>query len=354
MSRRPLGPFALLAALAATAGTASRATAEDAPPAPAPAAPAATYKNDALGFSIEGPPGWKLVEGGVAPQWTTLATFSDAASASTLLVLVRNAHAVTLGKLRAEVTKTFADDKSFAVNSITDLPYSLKRPLPGLVVDATQTRPAEPVPGAPPPATPPPPVAWRLQAVYLLGGEREYLVLAQAKSAIYARFQQAIDRAIQGIALKAGSSAFTARGDGAFRDDVAGFSCRYPQGYGVRLPDRTQHLVEFAPAANGPVLGVFRYETDATLEREAELLLEYYRGPEVGGEATSGSAQVSGREAAVVTAKGRVGGIDQAFFVAVVKRGNDTFRLRVASDVTQETAAKATFDAFLKSFVLTN
>ena len=42
------------------------------------------------------------------------------------------------------------------------------------------------------------------------------------------------------------------------------------------------------------------------------------------------------------------------FFVAVVKRGNDTFRLRVADDASKEAAAKQVFDEFLKTFALTN
>ena len=36
------------------------------------------------------------------------------------------------------------------------------------------------------------------------------------------------------------------------------------------------------------------------------------------------------------------------------KRGNDTFRLRCAADVTDEAAAKATFDTFTRGFVLLN
>src|SRR5262249_21385288 len=105
---------------------------------------------------------------------------------------------------------------------------------------------------------------------------------------------------------------------------------------------------------SGPVLGVFYYPKGGDLDAEAKLLVDYYTGSEVGGEASTSRIQVAGRDAAVVTAKARIGGRDPAFFVAIAQRGDNTFRLRVAADVTQETAGKATFDAFVKSFVITN
>jgi len=314
-----------------------------------------------VGLTVEGPSGWKLTElsAGI-PQWTPLATFADAATGSSAVLSMRRATAVTLPRLRAEVTKTFADDKSYAVAAVTDLAVSGRRPMPGVLVDATQARAVEvaapaPAPsGGAAPAGPPALITWRVQAAFLLGGEWEYQVRAQAKATGFARVASAIDRMIQGITVKVAGSAFAQKGDGSFRDDVAGFAVTYPQGYGVRIPDRTQHLAEFAPAGDGPVLGVYRYETDADLDHEANLLIEYYKGPEVGGEAVAGRTQLAGREAALVTAKGSVGGREQVFFVAVVKRGNDTFRLRCAADVTQEAAAKATFDKFAQSFVMTN
>jgi len=349
-------------ALLAAVAVARVAVAADAPPAPAPAAaPGAVYKNPKLGLTVEGPSGWKLAEVSAGlPQWTTLATFSDAGTGSSVVLSVRRAVAVTLPRLRAEVTKTFADDKSYNVAAVTDLAVSGRRPLPGVLVDATQPRAVEtpaPAAGAPPPPAPtgpPPMITWRVQAAYLLAGDWEFQVLAQAKATGFARVAPAIDKMMNSVTVKVAGSAFAQKGDGTFRDDVAGFSVRYPQGYGVRVPDRTQHLAEFAPAGDGPVLGVYRYETDADLDHEASLLVEYYKGPEVGGEAESGRTQVAGREAAFVRGKGVVGGREQIFFVAVVKRGNDTFRLRCAADATQEAAARATFDAFAQSFVMTN
>jgi hypothetical protein len=221
------------------------------------------------------------------------------------------------------------------------------------------------MPDAPPAGSPPPaagsppapaplPIVMRLQAVYLLGGDWEFLLAAQTRATLFSRFQPLIDKMFESLTLKLAGSALAPRGGGSFSDDVAGFRCRYPSEYSVRLPDRTQHLVSFEPATSGPVIGVFTYPTDADLEHEAQILIDYYKGPEVGGEATSSSGEVAGRPATIVTAKGRVGGRDQVFFVAVVKRGGESFRLRVAADATQEGAGKATFEAFVKSFILTN
>jgi hypothetical protein len=290
------------------------------------------------------------------PSWIRLTSFSDPQTGAVAVLSARRASAITIAKLRAEVTKAYADDASFKVSSITDLTPSGRRPWPALLVDAVQTRPADPPKaGTPPPAAPPPPVAWRVHAAYYLGGSNEYLLYVTAKFTLWTRIQGLVDKLVQDVTLKAQEAASAPRGEGAYRDDRAGFSCRFPAQYGVRLPDREQALVEFAPAGDGPVLGVFRHDSESgELDAEAKALVDYYTGPEVGGEATSGSAEVGGRRAASVRATARMGGRDQVFFVAVVLRGKDAFRLRVAADVTQETAAKATFDAFAKSFALTN
>lgn len=359
--RRAAAACALCFAASSPAWSAPEDPVKPAPPAaPGPAAPAApagpVYKNADMGVTVEGPAGWRLVESKGAPTaWSTIATFTDAASGSTAVLTVRRASAVTLSKLRAEVTGSYADDRSFTVNSITDLPVGGRRALPGVLVDAQQLRAADaPAPGSPTPAVPAPSVAWRVRAAYLLGGEWEYLLYVQTKATLWSRFEPIVDRLIDGVTTKPAATAFGPRGEGAFRDDTAGFACRFPTGFSVRLPERTLHLVEFAPASGGPLLGVFRYDSEGDLEHETKTLVDYYTGTEVGGEATSGRVEVAGREGALVTAKGRIGGRDQVFYVAVVKRGNDTFRLRVADDVAKEATAKAAFDAFVKSFTLTS
>jgi len=321
----------------------------------APVQPGSIYKNPGMGLTVEGPPGWRLVESKGGPStWSTIATFTDAASGSMAILTARRAAAGTLAKLRAEVTALYADDKSFTVNTISDLATSGRRAQPGVLVDAQQMRAADPLPaGTPPPAVPPAPVAWHVRAAYLLGGEWEYLLYAQTKAALWARFEPLVDKMVDGVTTKVSAAAFGPKGEGVFRDDTAGFSCRYPTGFSVRLPERTLHLVEFAPATGGPLIGVFRYDSEGDLDHEVKTLVDYYTGTEVGGEASSARGEISGREAAIVTAKGRIGGRDQVFFVGVVKRGSEAFRLRVADDAAKEASAKVVFDTFVKSFTMT-
>jgi hypothetical protein len=288
-----------------------------------------------------------------APTWSRLCTFSDPATRSTTVVNVRKAQAGTLSKLHDEVKALYDSDKSFTVLALTDVPATPQRPIPGVYVDALQSRPVEGAAPAPLGGVIPT-VAWRTQATYYVGAANEYLVYTQVPGTVYSRLQPALDRARGTFVAKDAVAAAMPRGPGAYRDEVAGFACSYPAGYSVTRPKRAQHMVEFAPAAEGPVLGVYRYESPLDLDGEAKTLVDYYKGEEVGGEAESSTREVAGRPAAIVTAKGRMSGKDQVFFVAVIKRGTDTFRLRVAGDVAQADKSKAAFDDFVKSFVLMN
>ena len=346
---------ALLVALAARA-----AFAEDPPkatPAPAPAAPAAAgplFTDGAL--TVNAPAGWTVEkQKGAIPTWTHLATFTDPVSKTVAIVSGRAALAFNLPKLRDEVTAGYAKDSSFKVQFILDIPVGGARSLPGVLVDAVQTKPADPLPpGTPPPPTPPPPTTLRSHDAYLLGGPSEYRIFVQAKSVLWPRLQPAIDAMMKSALVKATAPASAPRGEGAYLDNVAGFSCRYPSGYSVEIPGRENHVVQFAPASEGPVVGVYRYDSEHDLDAEVKTLVDYYQGEEVGGEATSGSGEVSGRTAAFVAAKGTLAGKSQVFHVAVVKRGGQTFRLRVAAPADQAEKAKQVFDAFVKSFTLTN
>src|SRR5262245_18796403 len=217
MARRfsPLRSVGVVGAGAALAlFGASSAIAQDAPAPASPAAPAqpgATYTNKELGLSIEGPPSWKLVEGATtAPQWTRLASFADpdVTTGAQILVAVRRAYAFTLPKLRAEVQKTYAEDKSYTVTAVTDVPATGRRPLPGVIVDATQAKapdaPPAPAAGTPPAAGAPAPAAalpivMRIQALYLLGGDWEYLILAQARATRFIGIQAWVDKVFNGV-----------------------------------------------------------------------------------------------------------------------------------------------------------
>ncbi len=331
----------------------------DAPaPAGAPPPPGASYASPELGLTLEGPSGWKLGSfKGAPPAWQVVARFDDPTNGGSTVVSARRASAVTLQKLREEVSAHYAEDKTFSVMGISDLPPNGRRRLPGLLVDATQQQPdkgasAPTAPAAP--AAPTPTVTWRVQDAWFLGGENEFLVHTQVKDTLFSRFQPQLLKMLDGIAVKVAGGTLSPKGEGTYRDDTVGFSCRYPAGYGVRLPDRTLHLVEFSAGGAAPVIGVYRYPSEVDLDAEAKTLVDYYTGGEVGGEATSAALEVAGRPGVLVSAKGRMGGRDQVFFVAVVKRDAEAFRLRVAADVTQDVAARAVFDTFVKAFVLSN
>ena len=351
--RRVLSAAFAAAVLASVA--VSRATADDPPKPDATAKPGPVLEDPALGLTVEGPPGWALAkEKNAVSTWAKVATFTDPVTQATVVVSARRATAVSLTRLRAEAAKAFADDPSFKVLGTSDLPPNGRRSLPGLVVDATQTRPAPPPPaGTPPPAVPPPPATWHLAEGWFLGGEIEYLVHAEARATLWSRLSPAFDAVMQGVAIRTSGSAMSPKGEGSFRDETAGFACRYPSGYGVRVSAREFERVEFAPAGDGPVIAVFRMESDKDAESEAADLVTYYKGDEVGGDAETAPLAVSGLNGVRVAAKGRIGGRDAVDFVAVVKRDRDAFRLRVSATPQGEAAAKTVFDAFVKSFVLT-
>ena len=334
-----------------------------APPAPgtpaAPAAPAGpAYVNKELGLSMEGPVGWKVVVSTAqVSKWQPLAMFSDAVTGSIAQLSWRKASAMTLGKLRAEITKAYSEDKSFNVTSITDLPSNGRRPLSGVLVDAAQVLPGEPPPPGPagsPLPLPPPPVTWHVQAAHFLGGDYEYRLYSSVKATLYSRLQPGIAAMVDGVTLKLSAAATAPRGEGVFRDETVGFACQYPGGYGVRLLDRELHLVEFAGGTPGPVLAVDRTKSMADVDADAKTVSDSYTGAEVGGEATTSQMEIAGHPAALVTAKARIGAKDQVFFVAIVGRSSDTFRLRCTADASQEADAKAAFDLFTKSFILSN
>jgi hypothetical protein len=347
---------AAVAAAVVLLGVAPRALADDPPKPDAPAPKPGPVLDDAgLGLTVEGPSGWTLAkEKQAVSTWGKVATFTDPVTQSTIAVYARHATAISLPRLRAEVTKFFADDPSYKVLGTSDMPANGRRSLPGVVVDATQTRPAPPPPaGTPPPAVPPPPVTWHLAEGWFLGGELEFLVHAEARATLWSRLSPTFDALMQNVAIRSSGSAISPKGEGSFRDEAAGFACRYPAGYGVRVSAREFERVEFAPAGDGPVIAVFRMESDKDADAEAADLVAYYKGEEVGGEAETSPIPVSGLNGVRVAAKGRIGGRDAVDFVAVVKRDRDAFRLRVTSTPQNEAPAKAVFDAFVKSFVLT-
>lgn len=327
------------------------------PPAVAPPAgpTGPTYKNAGLGLSVGSAAGWTVADArSGAPSWTHLCTFSEPVSGAQTTVNSRKTTAGNLTSLRAEVDKLYKSDKSFTVTSILDLKPTATRPMPGIILDAVQSRDEAPPAGSAP-GTPPTPVAYRTLAAYFLGTTgTEFLVYSQVRATIFSRVQPAIDKLIQSFSVTVTQATGMPQGATSFRDEKAGFACKYPAAYGVTIPAQPQVMAMFAGGVEAPTIGVYKYSSNQSLDQEAQLLLSYYKGDEVGGEAEERNAEVSGRSAIVVTAHARMDGKDQIFFVAVMKRESDTFRLRVVGEKSAEAKAREVFEAFIASFALTN
>src|SRR5204863_6000 len=125
----------------------------------------------------------------------------------------------------------------------------------------------------------------------------------EARATLWSRLSPAIDAMIQNVAIQTSGSVLSPKGEGAFRDEAAGFACRFPSGYGVRVSAREFERVEFAPAGDGPVIAVFRMESDKDAEAEAADLVTYYKGDEVGGEAETAPIGVAGMHGVDVEAQ---------------------------------------------------
>jgi hypothetical protein len=360
----------LVAALALAAACVPSAAA--APP-DAPAAPPARWQSTGLGASLEAPAGWTLVADEKAGQgWERLCVLQDAASGAETVVSVRKARAASVPEMAEEVRSLFAKDKAFAVTSTTDVPPTPARPFAGLRVEGTQQVPQPPAPpsasGAP--APPRAPVVLRFRWTQFLGNGREWLFFTTVRATVWSRVADAVTALENGFSLK--PDVLAGKGEGLFRDEDLGFSCRYPAGYGVRIPasptlgrggspgheiGRAGLVAEFAPSGEGPVLSVFRDPSSDALDAAAaaDALVAWFTGDEVQGEAEKSASQLSGRSAQLVRARARLDGRDQVVFAAVAKRGDDeTFRVQAAGDVSAEEAVKKAFDAFAKSFALLN
>jgi hypothetical protein len=278
-----------------------------------------------------------------------LCVLQDPATGAETVVSVRKARSGTLVAMAEELRRLFAKDKSFSISGTSDLAATPARPFGGVRVDGTQS-----IPQPPPEAGPPrPPLVVRFRWTQFLGNGREWLLYTTVRATVWSRVADAVSALENGFVLR--PDVASAKGEGLYRDEEAGFSCRFPSGYGVRVPGRTGLVAEFAPSGDGPVLSVHRDESQRPLEGEADALVAHYTGDEMQGEAEKSLSDLAGRSAYVVRAKARIDGRDQVVFVAVLKRGDDTtFRLQASADATTEEASRKAFDAFVKSFALLN
>jgi hypothetical protein len=228
------------------------------------------------------------------------------------------------------------------------------RPVGMVQVEATQIRqPAKAAPGAPPTpaagaaATP---VLWHLLVTYVMAQRYEVLVYATGPAAAWPRARGGVQALIDSITLSAPPRG--AEGEGAYRNDERGFSVRYPKGSTVVVPQRRDHVISFVPTgADQPVLDVYLIEWKESAGQDAERLVKHFTESR-GGEATSGPGDVAGQPGFVVTAQVVEAGRESTVKIALLKRGDELFRLRASYPRTAEAAGAAAFEEFRKSFTL--
>ncbi len=324
---------------------ASHATAEDPPAKKGP-----RFKSEEFGLRAAGPGGWKMsADKPKGASWERLCTFWDPDSSAEAVLSRRPRKARNVRALHGMVMKEWAANKALTVTSMRPVEATELNRQAYVVVDATYVvKPKAKSPNDPPP----PPQTWRVSATYLLSSGSEVLLYVKSQATHWSRVRGSIDRLRRSVAFLAPTTAGP-KGEGSYRNDRLGFSCRYPKDYTVVQPARKNHVVQFEGATGAaPVLGVYRFEWDASVEKDVERMLNYYR-EERGGEAESGTIEVSGKQAKLITARAAIGAGEQVFFLAILKRGGEFFRLKASSSPEQAGECEAAFKAFADTFLLT-
>lgn len=325
----------------------------DDPPEKAPKG--SSYNNPGMGIAARAPAGWRMVADkvGAPSTWTRLVTFNDANTDAQAVLSARPRTHGNLDDLLGSQRKAW--EKSAGELRVSSM-RKIESTTPGVpgtvVVDATFVRkPSKPEvkPGSPPPP-PRPPVTYRVQATYYLGAGYEYLLYAKGQQTHWSRLRGPLSQLRSSLTFAAGSGADGPRGEGSYRDEKRGFTCRFPKDYTVVVPQRGNHLVQFeAVGGDSPVLGVYGFKWSQTLVKDAERLVAFYEDNHA-GEATMRTTEVSGHEAMMVTARASIGGADRVILFALFKRDDDLFRVRAVMPKSAEAEGTRVFRAFLNSF----
>lgn len=325
-----------------------QAAAEPPAPAPAAAAPGPVYKNAELGLTLTAPKGWTLVaENAPASSWIQVAGFTAPGGQVQVSVGRRPRTAAALAELEALVRKEWTVDKTINVTAVGSVEPTTLRPVGMVRVEANQSRKTGP---SRPGATPAAPIVWQYEAAYALGPGAELRIQAEGPLTAFTAARAQIRSLLDSLTLAV--AARGAEGSGTYRDDLRGFAVQYPAGYGIVVPQRERHVVEFAPvSAEQPVLGVYLLAWEKGVSDDVERLLKHYK-EERGGEATSRVDDVAGQPGAWITARVNESGRDSTILMAIVKRGNDLFRLRAAMPYASTGAGTVAFKAFVASFTL--
>jgi hypothetical protein len=350
-ARSFLGPALLVVVCAAAPGD-PRAYA-DPPSAPAPA-PAAgpVYKNAAMGLTITAPAGWTVKSTGTETvPWRKLAVFSAPGTQVEVTVSQRDRTFVSLDALHAAVQKQWASDKAFTLAGVRTVEPSALRPVGMVQVEATHVRTPPPATPGAAPAPAAMPVVWNVLVAYVLAQRNEIVVYATSPAAAFGRARSSVQALFDSIVLAAPPRG--AEGEGAYRNDERGFSVRYPKAYTVVVPQRRDHVVSFVPtSADQAVLDVFLIEWKESTAKDADRLVAHFKDAR-GGESSARTGDVAGQPGMIVTAQVVEAGRESTVVLALLKRGDELFRLRASFPRTAEADGTAAFQEFLKSFALT-
>ena len=349
-------PWTALAAVGLSVLLAVPVSAEDGKDAKKSPAGGHSYHNQALGITTQVPSGWSVIaDKGAAPtSWKRLATFHDKETDAQAVLSARPRRAATLDDLvamvRADWQKT---QEKLPMSAMRKVEASALNPVARVVVDGSYLRKLQPKKTDAGVAGPPQSVTYHVQATYYLGPGYTFLLYASAQQTHWSRLHTHLDRMRDSVRFDQKPDTGPV-GEGAYRNDLVGFSCKYPKDYTVVVPQRQNHLVQFESVSKADaVLGVYAFDYTQGASADAERLAAYYEGDK-GGTSQVSRSEVSGQEAQLVTAKAMLGGVDSIVLISVLKRGGTIFRLRAEFPASAEAKGRATFDKFVKSFHLGN
>lgn len=347
----PWAPIALvfLAGLAGLLGAASvAAEPEDGEPPEKAKGPA--YTNPDVGLTAAGPAGWKMVKD--KPKsvgWTRLVTWYDPQTNSDAVLSRRPRTSRSVNALLGQVQTEWRQTPELTVTSMRAIERNAMNPVPTVIVDATTVvRPKAERPEDPPPA----PITYRISATYYLAPKAELLLYVKAQATHWSRVRGAVRDLRNSIKLEGAAEDTGPKGEGAYRNDRYGFACQVPSGYAVVTPARSAHVVQFEGiSVEQPVIGVYRIEWDAGIDKDVARMVAYYKD-ELAGEAETRAIQVGARAGTLITARATVGGRDQTFYVVILKRGGEIWRLKASMPQEHEGTGLSAFQAFLTTFRL--
>ncbi len=350
----PLSLRAALLAAALAVGLVAATQLEAAPPDAKKKQPSgSSYRNAKLGIRARGPSGWGMIADKVAApsRWQRLVTFNDKATDANARLSARPRVSATLDDLLSAVRKDW--DKSadrLRVSSLRKIEASALNKIGRVIVDGSFTRKPKAVKTKK--GVPAPPSAgtlYQVQATYYLGPGYTYLLYAQGQDTHWSRLKGRLRRLAESVQFDKEPD-LGPTGEGSYRNEAVGFTCRFPKGYTVVTPQRENHLVQFEGVSErDAVLSVYGFKFEQDADKDAERLVAYYE-EDKGGTANATTMEVAGQQGVRVQAKAMISGVDRIILIAVVKRGGDCFRLRASMPAEAETSGTAAFRTFVAGF----